>query len=330
MADLDTPAASPEEGFQILKITIPPTASYNVPAQHELRLRRNRPANPTPADARSLFLKNIPADTTEAHLRALFVSLVGAGRFESVVFPDDGSSRTAVTSTADHARGVSTLDPAAAVKVASMGRKRKRADDEAAAQRELDARLPAIWTRKLHKSGATAIVLLADEKSVQMVLKAVGKVFRNRRYPVWGEGIPESADVRPLGAPWLQSHLALCRADKAEVQKAVHAFFDVFNRKEKEAAEMAKRLRDAPDEDGFVTVTRGGRTAPATKSSAEEARQKMLEKEARKKEEMKGFYRFQLREMRKEEQSKLLRKFEEDKKRVEAMKEKRGKFRPET
>lgn len=329
MANLAS-ADSPEESFHILKIAIKPTPSYNVSTHHELRLRRNRPANPTAADARSLFLKNIPADTTEAHLRALFASLVGAGRFESASFPDEGG-RTAATATSTRAtaRGIVTLDPAAAVKMAGMGRKRKRADEEAAeARRELEARLPEIWTRKLHRSGATAVALLADEKSVQLVLKAVAKTARTQKYPVWGEGVP--AGAAPLGAPWLQAHLTLTRADKAETQRAVHAFFEAYNAREKEAAEAAKRLRNEPDEDGFVTVTRGGRTAPATKSSAEEARAKMLEKEARKKEEMKGFYRFQLREMRKDEQSKMLRRFQEDRKRVESMKEKRGRFKPET
>lgn len=328
----DFTSSTPEESFLILKIAISPTPSYKVQIHHELRLRRNRPTNPSPTDSRTLFLKNIPADTTPAHLRALFAHLVGPGRFESVTFSDEGS-RTAVTNTTSsnaQLRGVVTLDPAAAVKMANMGRKRKRAEQEADAEKEKEARLPDIWTRKLHKSGSSALVLLADEKSAQMVLKAVAKSNKNGKYPVWGQGIPESAEVPPLGAPWLQAHLRLSRADKAETQNAVHAFFEVFNRKEKEAAEMAKRLRNEPDEDGFVTVTRGGRAAPATKSSAEEARQKMLEKEAKKREEMKGFYRFQLREMRKEEQGKLLKRFQEDKKRVEAMKEKRGKFKPET
>ncbi|CAI4215206.1 unnamed protein product [Parascedosporium putredinis] len=328
MANL-APADSPEESFHILKIAIQPTASYNVPTHHELRLRRNRPANPTAADARSLFLKTYPP-TPPRPISARYSPPRRRGPLRVGQFPDEGG-RTAATATSTRAtaRGIVTLDPAAAVKMAGMGRKRKRADEEAAeARRELEARLPEIWTRKLHRSGATAVALLADEKSVQLVLKAVAKTARTQKYPVWGEGVPTGAPS--LGAPWLQAHLTLTRADKVETQRAVHAFFEAYNARENEAAEAAKRLRNEPDEDGFVTVTRGGRTAPATQSSAEEARAKMLEKEARKKEEMKGFYRFQLREMRKDEQSKMLRRFQEDRKRVESMKEKRGRFKPET
>ncbi|KAG4217095.1 hypothetical protein PC116_g34424 [Phytophthora cactorum] len=56
----------------------------------------------------------------------------------------------------------------------------------------------------------------------------------------------------------------------------------------------------------------------------------MMEREQKKKEELTNFYRFQMREKRKAEQAEMLQRFEEDKRKVQAMKEKRGKFRPET
>lgn len=56
----------------------------------------------------------------------------------------------------------------------------------------------------------------------------------------------------------------------------------------------------------------------------------MLDKELKKKSETKDFYRFQLRERRKVEQAALLRRFQDDRRKVDAMREKRGKFRPET
>ncbi|PHH84975.1 hypothetical protein CDD83_1100 [Cordyceps sp. RAO-2017] len=303
--------------FAILPIRIPPAPSYPQTAIHEVRVRRNAPKLPTANDSRSLFLKNVPADSTEAHFRAVFVSLVGAGRFESIAFDDE----TAAAPLA--------VDPAQATKVAAFARKRKRTDVEAADQeREMEsARLPEIWTRRLHRSSGTAVALFADEKSVQLVLKAVAKLQKTRKYPVWGENLADK--VPSLGGPWIASHLQLCRADKAETQKAVHAFFNVFNRKEKEASELAKRLRNEPDEDGFVTVTRGGRAAPASRNEADEAKQRMVDRQAKKKSEMKDFYRFQLRERRKHEQAALLKRFEEDKRKVVAMREKRGKFKPE-
>ena len=73
---------------------------------------------------------------------------------------------------------------------------------------------------------------------------------------------------------------------------------------------LAKR-RQEPDEDGFITVVRGGRTAPAQQ---EEAKAALERKKGKEKHE--GFYKFQVREERKNRQIELLRKFEEDKKRV--------------
>ena len=60
---------------------------------------------------------------------------------------------------------------------------------------------------------------------------------------------------------------------------------------------------------------------------AEEAREKLeAQKERQKGKE--DFYRFQMREKRKERAGELLRGFEEDRKRVEEMKKRRNKFRP--
>ncbi|KAF3809158.1 Ribosomal RNA-processing protein 7 [Colletotrichum gloeosporioides] len=305
------------DGFVLLPVKIPALPSCPVNAVHEIRVRRNAPKIPTEIDDRSLFLKNVPVDSTEAHFRQVFAALVGPGRFEGIAFEDERKAATAI-------------DPAQAVKVSNFGKKRKRGEQEAEerAKEEEVARLPDIWTRRLRKSGSSAIVLLADDKSVELVLKAIKKANKSKKYPVWGEGVSE--DLPELGSQWISTHLQLSRCDKVATQKSVHAFFNVFNRKEKEAQEMAKRLRNEPDEDGFVTVTRGGRAAPASKNEAEEARQKMVDKAAKKKSETTDFYRFQMRERRKAEQAALMQRFDEDRKKVDAMREKRGKFRPET
>ncbi|KAL0942525.1 vanillate o-demethylase [Colletotrichum truncatum] len=312
-----SPVESQGDGFVTLPVKIPALPSCPVNALHEIRVRRNAPKIPTEIDDRSLFLKNVPVDSTEAHFRQIFAALVGPGRFEGIAFEDERKAAAAI-------------DPAQAVKVSNFGKKRKRDEQEAEdrAKEEEMAQLPDVWTRRLRKSGSSAIVLLADDKSVELVLKAIKKANKSKKYPVWGQGVSE--DLPELGSQWISAHLQLSRCDKTATQKSVHAFFNVFNRKEKEAQEMAKRLRNEPDEDGFVTVTRGGRAAPASKNEAEEARQKMVDKAAKKKSETTDFYRFQLRERRKAEQAALMRRFDEDRKKVDAMKEKRGKFRPET
>ncbi|XWW96849.1 hypothetical protein V2A60_004829 [Cordyceps javanica] len=295
---------------------MPPCPSFPEAAIHEVRIRRNAPKIATASDSRSLFLKNIPADSTEQHFRALFAQLVGAGRFEGIKFEDES--------------GIShSYDPAQAAKINTIAKKRKRDDLETEEQeKEKQAiRLPEIWTRRVLRSSSTAVVLLADDKSVQLLLRAIAKANKTKKYPTWEDeplkGVP------PLGVPWISSHLRDSRVDKVDARRSVHAFFDAFNRKEKEAAELAKRLRNEPDEDGFVTVTRGGRTAPASKYEAEEAKRRMVEKDTKKKSQMKDFYRFQLRARRKEDQAALVKRFQQDRDKVNAMKERRGKFRPE-
>lgn len=306
--------------FSILPISIAPVPSYPKQTVHHLYIRKNEPKIPTPDDSRSLFLTNVPTDSTHLHFRALFTSLVGAGRFESVTFEDERKPSS---------QALADLLPAQAARLASHSKKRKREDEDLQhAKEEESARLPSTWTRQLRRAGGTAVVVLADEKSLEKVLKAVTKANKTGKYPVWGEGVAQSA---ALGSKWLKAHIRLSFPDKDAVEAAVDAFFTVYNTREKEAAELAKRLRNEPDEDGFVTVTKGGgRTAPARREEAEEARRKMVEKADKKREELSNFYRFQLRERKKEEEAELVKKFEEDRRRVEAMREKRGKFRPES
>jgi ribosomal RNA-processing protein 7 len=109
----------------------------------------------------------------------------------------------------------------------------------------------------------------------------------------------------------------------------LNAYLTQFNALETLRNRLRKTSRSVPDADGFVTVTRGGRAGPAR---IEDAQKKKEELEARKKKNAvkDDFYRFQNREKRKEVEMGLRRRFEEDRKRVERMREGRGKVRPET
>ncbi|KAH7025939.1 meiotic recombination protein DMC1 [Microdochium trichocladiopsis] len=312
---------SSEDGFSVLPVAMPPLPAFPVQTTHHVYLRRNTPKIPSPDDSRSLFLANVPVDSTEAHFRALFASLVGAGRFEGVTFERDRATQHSTTS----------HEPAQAARIAAhLQKKRKREDEERQNLRDaMAAELPETWARPLHRSGSTAVALLVDEKSVEAVLKAIRKLNKAKKYPLWGEGV-KADKVAPLGSQWLKAHNKLSYPGTEAVQAAVDAYFTLFNRREAEAEQLAKRLRNEPDEDGFVTVTRGGRNAPARMDEAEEAKKRMLERAQKKKDETQDFYRFQMRERRKAEQADLLRRFADDKRKVEAMREKRGKFKPET
>lgn len=305
--------------YTILPLAISSTPTYQKPTTHTLYLRSHTPKIPTPDDARSLFLVNVPIDSTSAHLRAVFSSLLGAGKFESCAF--------------EHER--KHVGNEVALRSAKESKKRKRGQEEDEGQGEIE--LPSIWDRELRRSGSTAVVVLVDEKSVELALKTIRKLHRRagkgkseNTWPVWGEGVAESEKV--TGSRRYALHNKLRFPDPRELQENIDLFMTVFNARESSRAAAAKRARNEPDEDGFITVTRGGRVGPARAEEIERKRVEMEEKERKKREGMEkaGFYRFQTRERRKEAQGEMVRRFEEDRRRVEQLKaSRRGKFAPE-
>jgi ribosomal RNA-processing protein 7 len=304
--------------YTVLPLSLPPTAAYPTPATHTLYVRPHAPKIPTESDARSLFVVNVPVDSAPAHFKTVFASLIGAGRVEDVRFEHDKRNASGVTAVQ-------------AIEVASKKEKNKKRKRGAQEPMEVDTELPQIWDRELRRSGTTAVVVLVDEKSVESTLKAVRKLHKSKskdeKWPVWPQGVEDK--VPALGSARYLAHHKMRYPDTAVLQKNVDAFMTAWNHNEEEKARLAKRQRNVPDEDGFVTVTKGGRTGPARREEVERKQAELEEKEQKKREEMGDFYRFQLRERRKAEQGELVRQFEEDKKRVEAMKEKRGRFRPE-
>lgn len=284
--------------YTLLHITIPATSNTE-PTTQTLYLRQHAPKIPTANDSRSLFVVNVPIDSTAAHFRSLFTSLVGAGRFEDVVFEGERNENKVE----EGLRGITVIS-----------KKRKRGEDKA---KDTRGELPKIWNESLRRSGSSAVCRFVDEKAVEAVLKASKK----GKSPTW--------PAEELGSARYEAHRELRFPDHALLQASVDEFMVRWNEEEEEKTQAAKRLRNVPDADGFVTVGRGGRVGPARAEEAEERRRKELEKEEKRKAEMGDFYRFQMRERRKEEQGELVRRFEEDKRRLGAMKEKRGRFRPE-
>jgi ribosomal RNA-processing protein 7 len=225
----------------------------------------------------------------------------------------------------------SSQSPNQAFELANKKEKNKKRKRGAEDPVEINQDLPNIWDRELRRSGSTAVVVLVDEKSVESALKAIRKLHKSKsahsKWPIWGQGVEDK--VPALGSARYLSHHKLRYPDPSALQRNIDAFMTAWNAREEEKARLAKKQRNVPDEDGFVTVTKGGRTGPARREDVERKQKELEEKERKKREEMGDFYRFQMRERRKAEQGELVRRFEEDRKRVEIMKEKRGRFRPE-
>ncbi len=119
------------------------------------------------------------------------------------------------------------------------------------------------------------------------------------------------------------NHHKLTYPDKAQLLESVNNYMTAFANKEASEARSLARQRQVADADGFITVTRGGRTNPARQEVAQEQAEKQKEKQRG----LEDFYRFQSREKRKQRAAELVRKFEEDKEKVRKMKERRGRFR---
>ncbi|KAJ5621990.1 Ribosomal RNA-processing protein 7 [Penicillium herquei] len=300
------------EGYLTLPLQFPATPIFPQPATHYLYIRPHEPRIPDPDSTRSLFIVNTPIDTTETHIRHLFGKQLAAGRVASVQFEDVPTKKAGVAAATES-------------NLSHRNKKRKRAtaDD---LQSTLDQiNLPETWDRKLHKSGTHAIVVFADRASMEASLKAVAKAVKKGSSIIWGEGIPEDR-VPALGIRRYRTHDRARYPARSEVLSAVNDFMTVFAEvSEARKREETRKLAE-PDEDGFVTVTHG----PKLNSVArEEEMRELVERQKKKAEGLEDFYRFQSREKRKEKQQELLRQFGEDKKKLQEIKMRKGKIRPE-
>lgn len=295
-------------GYTTLPVQLPTTPTFPKPATHYLYIRPHEPRIPDPDSTRSLFIVNVPIDTTEAHIRHFFGSQLSAGRVERVQFEDvPTKARTEAADTDTN----------------SNKKKRKRVTADEYQTYLDDITLPQTWDRKLQKSGAHAIVVFADKASMETSLKAATKAAKRGTTIVWGEGLP--ADRIPaLGLNRYVAHERLQYPDRGALLRTVNEFMTTFAAvAEARKREESKRLAE-PDEDGFITVSHG----PKLNSVAREDEMKeLVERQKKKGEGLEDFYRFQSREKRKERQNALLRRFDEDKKKLHDLKMRRGKIR---
>ncbi|EAU38610.1 meiotic recombination protein DMC1 [Aspergillus terreus NIH2624] len=301
-------------GYTVLPLQLPETRTYPKPATHYLYLRPHEPRIPDADTPRSLFVVNIPIDTTETHLRHLFGAQLASGRVERVEFealPTKKKGLTLATTTQGNV-------------TKSKKRKRVTADD---LQSQLDSiALPPTWDRELQKSGARAVVVFVDKPSMEASLKAARKAAK-KAPPVWGAGLDDGGGRLPaLGLPRYLAHDEARYPSRAALLGAVNDYMTVFTQVAEARKREEMRRAQEPDEDGFITVTSGPKL---TSAAHEEEARALVEKQKQKSQGLEDFYRFQSREKRKMRQNELLKRFDEDKKRLEELKRRKGKLRPE-
>ncbi|KAF2677106.1 hypothetical protein K458DRAFT_320522 [Lentithecium fluviatile CBS 122367] len=312
--------------FTILPLTLPklpglPEAYTD--AKHYLYIKAHAPSNPTPSADRSLFIANVPIDASESNIRQLFAGQLGGSRVESVGFDSAIPGAPTLKRFKDDA-GKRDKEGEEGAK---RGKKRKRDEDvvaEGIVEDEASA-LPRIWSGDLQKSGGCAVVVFVDKESKRGALKAVQRVVKEGRTIEWKGG-----DKGVVGVERYKSHLSLRYPNPTHLLATTTAYLTQYDRVSTSRNRLLAAARAVPDEDGFITVTRGGgRTAPAARVELAEQKKAELEERKKKNGVKDDFYRFQNRERRKEEEMKLRRGFERDRKRVAEMRERRGVVRPE-
>lgn len=172
-----------------------------------------------------------------------------------------------------------------------------------------------VW--KKPTSGFSAHVVFEDAESVQrsMSMKA--------RQRTWGGN-----DDAKVGLAKFISEFLNSRPSIAELKTKVDAEIEMFNEHELRDKLEAEEKLNLPDEDGFVTVTKGGRRKDGKGAVAGAAFTLKDGQTVKKpKEGLVDFYRFQMREAKRGALADLRQKFEQDKLKIAALKDKR-RFKP--
>lgn len=302
--------------YTILPLTIPALPAFPTQSKHYIYVRPHVPKLPNPDSERSLFIANIPIDASEEEIRSLFTKQLGGGRVEHVDF--ESSIHSYQTRNQQLGQG---KEEDGAIAQAPKSKKRKR--DEVAAEgviEDEETRLPQTWEEEIRSSGSSAVVVFIDRASAKGAMREIERVVKKPTEILW--------ECRQrLGEKRYQTHHTLAFPPKPILQKSINAYLSAFTRAEAARNRLRARQRAVPDEDGFITVVRGGRTGPARLEEAEAAKEK-LEERKKKRGAKEDFYRFQVREKRKERERELRKKFEQDRRKVAEMRERRGKVVP--
>ena len=152
------------------------------------------------------------------------------------------------------------------------------------------------------------------------------RAIKSGKRPRWS-AVAVDNSLPALGSARYISHHKMRYPDPEVLRSSVDDFMASFAAQEDARAKELARQRSEPDADGFVTVTRGGRSGPARE---EEAKAKEEELKKREKNRVKDdFYRFQVRQKKKEQANELIKGFETDRRRVDEIKRRKGRIRPE-
>jgi len=126
---------------------------------------------------------------------------------------------------------------------------------------------------------------------------------------------------------WIQES-AENMIDKEKLEQETNEFMFNYDTKKLEYQKRLETLSSAPDSDGWITVTKGKKAAGGIGVANKLNRESLNKLIAKEKQKQKAdFYRFQRTAQTNTHIQELRKRFEEDKKRIEKLKQGR-KFRP--
>lgn len=114
--------------------------------------------------------------------------------------------------------------------------------------------------------------------------------------------------------------------DPEVLQKEINQFMLEYD-KQTEEQKKQEQMAGEEDEDGWITVTKHGRNPGLSRKEIVEQKIKAKIEKNKKKKELRNFYTFQIRDSKMKHLANLRQKFEEDKKKINALKQAR-KFKP--
>ncbi|KAI0682618.1 ribosomal RNA-processing protein 7-domain-containing protein [Earliella scabrosa] len=326
-------------GFTVLPIAYTPSATHILYARahsapkHKDRKGKHKEELP---EGRTLFLVNVPPDATERELTVLFKS---CGTVERVVF-STGSGTAAQQEGLDDEESDEDEEGAGEKEGSDEGEASgSEADDDVRPKKKRKVAqpdgpkvvpLPAVRLRALRQTGHTAYVVFLDNSSLARALKPPQKPY------TW----PTDSET-PLGLAHYTTLYAALRPPLDVVREHADTWMDAFEHEQAKKRQESKYRKGEAivDEDGFTLVTRGGAYGKTLGGGVGVASKRFVDEQAapgaggkrhRKKKEKKEketFYAFQVHEKKRKEIIDLKKKFEEDKAKIEKLKQSR-KFKP--
>lgn len=291
--------------------------ALNKDVKHYIYIKAYDPKIPNEEAIRSLFLVNIPVTATEPQLRHLFTTQLSGGHVETVHFAEqDGTSSSIIATTKSTTKELA--------KSQSLGKRKRQSQPTV---QELESTLstytlPSTTPSQFHPTGSTAIVTFLDRPSRDLTLRACRKASKTSFTSplIWSSGLSTSK-LPPLGLSRYTSQRTLTYPSRATLLSTVDTFMTTYSALEEARSRDSAKKRAEPDEDGFVTVTRGSKGV--VKADEIEAIKAREEAKRKKNVGLDDFYRFQMREKRREERGELERRFRGERERVDEMRRRR-------